>query len=360
MFNNEPGASFDARSDWTFGWDFIGGIPTFNNLAGATFGVSNDGGGDGTQMGLIFNNDGTVEVNSGSLLLGFLFDASVAGSATSSGEFDGASGTSLGFWSVSQEFTATSSIDAGNVVFVEGEYDVAGSYGASGQTQVNLGATVNFTGTVANVGSSLDIVPSNGNALANFSPAVPTTLATGECTVTGTLTGTDSFVITGALTWSGSLSTTGTIDAEGGITANGGSLQNGTLNNYGAASWSEGNIAADNGAVFNNEPGASFDAQSDWRFGWDFIGGVPTFNNLAGATFGVANDGGGDGTQMGLIFNNDGAVEVNSGSLLLGFCSDACGGRQVATSSGEFDGASGTSLGRFWSVSQEFTADVEH
>ncbi|MGO9923386.1 MAG: Ig-like domain repeat protein [Isosphaeraceae bacterium] len=304
IFNNEPGATFNADADGLMDGD------TFNNLVGATFAVANDGV-VGTQMALVFNNAGAVDVNSGSLTLGYFY---VTGAAVSSGTFYGAPGTELGFLA-SQDFTSTSNINADNVGFswfngaAGGLYTMAGTYQVSGATTISY-TTINFTGAVC-LGTSLDVY-----GTADFSPASPTTLNTNECTVgvltgtTGELTGTDNFVISGPLTLSGGTSsTTGTVDAEGGMTITSGDLEYGTLNNYGAATWS-GSIGIGDGATINNLSGASFDVQGDESLGYTG-GAVGTFNNDPGATFDAANDGNG-GAQMALSFNNAGTVNLGS------------------------------------------------
>ena len=45
---------------------------------------------------------------------------------------------------------------------------------------------------------------------------------------------------------------------------------------------------------------------------------MPIFNNLAGATFTKSGGTGSAGTQVGVVFNNAGAVELASGTLQLG------------------------------------------
>jgi hypothetical protein len=332
--NNEAGATFNAETDGQFVGD------AFNNLAGATFNVANDGV-IGPRMALVFNNAGMVNVNSGGLTLGYFY---VSGAAVSSGAFYGAPGTGLGFL-VAQDFTPTSSINAPDVGFNGfngGVYDVEGSYAVSGRTVLDVGAHVNFTGTVSSVGTSFDIIPFNNNASANFSPTTPVTLTTSECTITGTLTGSDSFIVTGPLTLNGAaLSTTGTIDAEGGLAVTGGSLDYCTLNNYGTATWSGTNgLLAGHGATVNNEPGATFAAQTDSSFDWNGAGAVPTFNNIAGATFTKSGGTGASGTQLGLVFNNAGTVSVQSGTLAFGESSVTA----TASSTGSFQGAPGTTL----------------
>ena len=165
VFNNEAGASFDVQGDVDFRWDGNGAVATFNNLAGSAFVKSSGTGPAGSKIGLDFNNAGTVDLESGLLLLGYFY---VTGNATSSGTFLGATGTTLGFL-VSQDFTATSSI-AGDTVDFGGQinycvYNDAGTYSATSQTVVGSSATANFTGVVTGVGSSLDIYGES-----NFSP----------------------------------------------------------------------------------------------------------------------------------------------------------------------------------------------
>ena len=351
MLNNEPGATFDAQSDDSLVWGgFVstgaGAVPTFNNLAGAAVVKSGGTGSTGTQMGVVFNNAGVVDVQSGTLALGA---DDVIATATSSGSFQGAPGTTLEFLT-SQDFAAASSIDADTVVFSSG-YDNsndAGTYSASTATLIEGSAAVTFTGAVSSVGASLDI-----SGVADFGPAVPATLSTGECTIVNSyLAGTDSLIVTGMLTLDGGiLQTSGTTDAEGGITiedysSTGAVLEYGTLNNYGTASWTGGAIVANNGAVLNNEPGATFDAQSDDSLVWGgFVstgaGAVPTFNNLAGAAVVKSGGTGSTGTQMGVVFNNAGVVDVQSGTLQLG---GSFPGGQPVTNSGTVTVGAGTTL----------------
>ena len=286
VFNNEPGATFGAQSDANFRWDGNGTVPIFNNLAKATFVKSGGTGAGGTHMGLVFNNDGTVDIRSGTLNLG-VPAPTPDGSATSSGAFLGAQGTTLNLTGVDQNLTETSNIDVPNVGFADGNVNVAGAYIASGQTLLLTGAHVNFSGTVTlGATSSLDIVPTNGDAFANFSPGTPATLTVGECTLTGALSGTDSFTIDGLLTLglpnatAGTLNTSGTVNAMGGMTIAGAVLQYGTLNNFGTATWNGvGLIGASYGAVFNNEPGAVFNAQAGADFTQSGGGNAPAFNN---------------------------------------------------------------------------------
>ncbi len=314
VFNNEAGATFNADADGQMVGD------TFDNLAGATFAVANDGN-PGAQMALDFNNAGTVDVNSGSLTLGYFY---VTGAAISSGTFYGAPGTSLGFM-VSQDFTSTSIIDADNVGFswfdgyFGGLYTVAGTYQATDTTEIS-GTTVDFTGSVS-LGAALNVASAG---TADFSPADPVTVTTGECTVSGTLTGSDSLAIGGPLNWSGgTLSTTGTVEVLGGMTINGGVLDGTTLDNYGTADWDSGAIGASDGAVFNNEPGAAFDVPAPaavGNFNGNDGGTTGVFNNLRGATI-CFGDGGTSGTPnvvMALDLNNSGALYLLEGALTLG------------------------------------------
>jgi len=310
VFNNKPGATLNSQCDGGAG---SGGI--LNNLAGATIVVNNDGQA-GMGMGEIVNNDGVIDLDSGSLDLGGTFSGT-GGTAISNGKFCAAPGTTLNF-SFPENFTPTSSINADTVGFNSyynpGAFNVAGNYAACQETSL-IDTTVNFTGTVTRVGSSA-LILAFPNATANFSPSTPTTLTTTECTIGAgcTLTGTDSFVVTGSLTWAGTLSTTGTVDAMGGISITGIGTLESTLNNYGTGTLSSENLLyffIDNGGKFNNEPSGTFEMEGP-AVGVSYQGSAGAFNN-AGTL--VANPGAtGEAFFYGPL-TNTGTVDVQSGLL---------------------------------------------
>jgi hypothetical protein len=183
------------------------------------------------------------------------------------------------------------------------------------------GIIVTHSSSASDSVSSLTISASDSTLdLSNGSLSIAATSSiSGDLTMEGgTLSAAGTLTVSGSATWTGGTITGGgALAAEGGIaiSGNGPTLNGSTLNNYGAATCS-GSISVGNGATINNLAGASFDIQGDTSLNYSG-GAVPTFNNESGATVTVANDGIG-GTQMGLIFNNAGTINLQSGTLQLG------------------------------------------
>ena len=278
VFINQAGGVFDAQSDAFIDHGF-GTVPTFNNSG--TFKKS--GGTGTTTLEPVFNNTGVVQVQSGTLDL--------TGGGTSSGSFDAASGTTLDF--------------------------------GSGTHTLNTGATFTGAGPSRVVGGTATV--NGATTAANFAQSG------------GTLNGTDTLTISGTFNWTGgTMSGSGTtsIASGGTLTFSGSStktLSVRTVDNAGTVNLIDtGQFDLRNGAVFTNQAGGVFDAQSDAFMDHGF-GTVPTFNN--NGTF--KKSGGTGTTTFEPIFNNTGAVQVQSGTL------DLTGG---GTSSGSFDAASGTTL----------------
>ncbi|MGO9542420.1 MAG: hypothetical protein ACLPN2_17710, partial [Terriglobales bacterium] len=146
----------------------------------------------------------------------------------------------------------------------------------------------------------------------------------------GTLGGSSTLTVSGVLTWSGGTeSGTGTTNANGGMTLTVEPFLSGrTLNNTKVATWNGSAFLMENGAVVNNQAGATWDHENDSNI--QFEGGTtPVFNN-AGTfekTGGTGTSGGGVGASI--TFNNTGSVTDSSGILFLsnvGVCSGTCTG----------------------------------
>jgi hypothetical protein len=146
----------------------------------------------------------------------------------------------------------------------------------------------------------------------------------------GTLASSGTLTVSGLLTWSGGTqSGTGTTNANGGMALTGEPFLSGvTLNNKGAATWDGSAFLIENGAVFNNLSGATWNHENDSLL--QFEGGtVPIFNN-AGTfekTGGTSTSGG--GVSDAITFNNTGTVTDSSGILSvsnIGVCSGTCAG----------------------------------
>jgi hypothetical protein len=88
-------------------------------------------------------------------------------------------------------------------------------------------------------------------------------------------------------------------------------MRSGTLTNAGTATWSgTGDVLVANGAVWNNQAGATFEIQNDRSILWWF-NALPTFNN-AGTVLRSTSTG---TAAIGIAFNNTGKVEVRTGTL---------------------------------------------
>jgi hypothetical protein len=109
------------------------------------------------------------------------------------------------------------------------------------------------------------------------------------------------------------MSGAGVTNANGGLALSGTTktLNARTLSNSGTATWSGGDIAAGNGAIFNNPTASTFTNTFNGNFLFNQGGTITQFNN--GGTF--AKTTGTGVTLMQVNFSNTGAVNVNSGTL---------------------------------------------
>ena len=291
VINNLAGGLFDAQGDGNYPLNYIySNQPTFNNAG--TF--RRDNGSGVTYFGsIIFNNTGSVEVQSGRLQFGgtpFNNDGSlhVAGDGnvdltnggTSSGSFTADSGANV-------------NLIGGNFTLNNGSsFAGAGFYGITGGVYIH--------GTVSG---------------SNFQ------MASGQLGAGSNLT------LIGTMTWSGGdiLDTNLTVAAGATLNITGTNSRlwlGGSLSNSGTVVWSSGtlnsgsNFSSDPGLVINNLAGGLFDAQGDGNYPLNYIySNQPTFNNAG--TF--RRDNGSGVTYFGsIIFNNTGSVEVQSGRLQFG------------------------------------------
>ena len=264
VFNNQAGGTFDLTSDAQFGGNFRG---TVNNAG--TFDADPGGGNTTTVAAAVFNNTGTVNINSSSF--------QVINNGTDSGAVNAAAGASLVF---------TSSL-------VTNLYTITPAATFTG----GAGASLAFVGPFTSV--ELDA-----------SWTVPDfTLSSGQLSGTGNLT------VTGSANWTGGTITgTGAFNIPAGAklsistTTNFKSLTGGrTLNNAGTVTWTDGTI--DSGAPFVINNTGTFLIQGDvnLQHNADSI-----FNNS-----GTLTKSGGTGISnfRRLTLNNTGTVIVNSGTL---------------------------------------------
>ncbi len=308
-FTNSAGASFDIQTDA----DFSGG--SFINQGSLVKSVG-AGGAAKTEVSALFNNTGSVNAQQG--ILAFTGGGTHSGSFTSS-----ATG-----WI---EFAGSSSNPTHNLTSgasVSGNARHTSSFGA---TVVNVGAGYNTTRT--------EIAPSGIFEVASGAAANTTTLGI----FNGTYRGAGNFVASGLVEY-----TDGQVGGFGGqVIANGGLAISGTgsktlgasngivssgIVNNGAGTWSgSGSISNWATGRFTNSAGASFDIQTDADFsGGSFINQgslVKSVGNTQAATvIGAAFSNASTGTvqvQRGVLevataFNNQGTINVESGSTFLG------------------------------------------
>lgn len=160
---------------------------------------------------------------------------------------------------------------------------------------------------------------------------------------TGTVTGTFGLTTKELFAWTGgTMSGVGVLNANGGLSLAGGTktLNGRTINNTGAATWTAGQLSTGNGAIFNNQLGATFDTNFDGTLANNQGGAALIFNNAGTFT----KSAGALTTTFGAIFANTGTVNADSGTLSL---------------SGSVTQHSGTTLlGGTWNVSNGASLNI--
>jgi hypothetical protein len=214
--------------------------------------------------------------------------------------------------------SASSISGAGSVLFQFGSATVAGTYNVTGSTVLRA-ETADFSGNVPSVGSSLT-VGSQGPTTVDFHDSP---LNVSNLTLQGSAVLTSGPIQTTNFNWfTGTLQGTGSVTvAANGNLALGGypgeTLDGRSLDNYGMAkltdlSGSVGSIDLINGAVWNNELGATFTIETSNYFFQDTSKSNGTFNN-AGSLLVTSPTGA--GAEFDCTFNNTGVVQIDSGNL---------------------------------------------
>jgi hypothetical protein len=318
VLNNLPGAVFDYEGS---------GIGTLNtpgthslNNEGVFRKSSNSG---NAVVGVSFNNSGTVEVHSGSL--------SILGPGTHTGAFQVDTGATLEFGyfgGAPHLLTASSQITGAGNLALSASADVLGAMALGGTVTVT-GGTNTFSGSFSNI-SVLSILAGRVdfnttqrvtvNALSlsagrvNFNTTQP--VAFGQLNVAGgTLATGDPLVVLGPTMWTGGMLDVDKINILGSLNLAGGILilNGGTLNNFGAATWSSGSIFTGAGSLISNAPFASFSITFDGQTFAGF-GGSRAFWNA-----GLLRKTGGTGqaTISDAVYNT-GTIAGQSGTLAFG------------------------------------------
>lgn len=314
-----------------------------------------------------FTNSGTLNVNAATF--------SLTGGGTNSGTINIYPGSA--FTATTQSFSNTGTINyingtnsltvsaqynnaaAGHINVQAGSLTITGTGATnSGNFNIAAGATLQLNSDYTQSATATITGPGTlvlSSAISNFSGALnstgslqitaPITFKTDQNLVgtitlsapnnnTATISGSSNVLLTGPLIWTrGTMSGSGTTTLPAGHVLN---LSGGTTNAIldGRTFINSGTVLSTailggvNGATFNNQAGAIFNAVGD--LSWT-SGAVPVFNNagLLEKTSGVS-------TYVSWFLNNSGSVQVQSGTLNLN------GG---GTGTGMFNIAAGTTLG---------------
>src|SRR5262249_2985283 len=177
------------------------------------------------------------------------------------------------------------------------------------------GGQVNMEGTFANPtmlftnSANTDVALTNSTVLAMNGPQTIRNLTMSS----GTLAGTGDLNVTGTITWTGgTFAGTGRIVSQGALQIRGTgdkALTGRTLVNAGTATWEAGTVRGTDRASFVNQADATFDIRSAGTF----LAVYGTFTNAGTVR---KSDGAGIAT-LAPLFNNDGTVEANAGTLSL-------------------------------------------
>jgi fibronectin-binding autotransporter adhesin len=296
QLSGSNGAVLDNDAAFNITGDSASGALTINN-SGTIIKTSPVSTGityfDNANIDDIFNSTGTVDVNSGTLVI------DGAGTQVEAGTFDVAAGSALEFDNM--------------------------SYGCdSGDVQLNAGTTFAGAGLYEFIHGTLSI---NTNlSVANFTQ-------TG-----GTINGPDTLAITGAFNWDGGdIDGTGTTTVPKGATLsiqgpNTVNLTGGhVLNIAGSATWSGASAFDGSGGSTVNISG-TFAIQSDSTSGGLVVDNSGTITKTSPVKSGW--------TFFSDVLNNAGTVDVNSGILAL----DVGGPNPVQIEAGIFNVASGAEL----------------
>jgi hypothetical protein len=297
LLSNTPAGTLDLTTDGS-PFQIGSGNPLFAN-AGALRKTAGTG---STTFYLLCANTGSVQVNSGTLIL-TLTDGT--------GSFSVAGGATLSVNGTATLGSGASITGAGNFTMTTGLLTNNGTFNVSG-TNTFTGGTAVFAGGCTLTNNTLVV---NGGTVAFNGPGTvaPASLLLSQ----GTLQGSQAVTVSGPFVWSGgylgSAGSTTVVTANGGLTMNGfAKYLYGTLVNNGAGTWSAWAVYCYGTAQFSNAPAATLDLTADGNFLY-VAGGSPTFVN-AGTLRKTAGSG---TTAISLPCANIGSVQANSGTLAL-------------------------------------------
>jgi RHS repeat-associated protein len=280
VFENK--GTFDDPSEGTIFAATGGTAPLIENTG--TFEKTTDSG--ASQVGVTFENDGTVDAQTGQL-------AFTGGSTP--GEAGAGSWTGYGEASIAFQ---SGSFSLGSGVKLAGDVDVTGGSVSAGDLQASSGTLIVSAG-------SLELTDASTTShLPDFE------------LWNGSLSGAGSLVVSSSFYWGGGgvMSGSGrTVVGPGGSGAAyfggyGGSLDERTFVNEGSFEWAPGTLAGADGGTIENK--GTFDDSSE---GTIFSGSEAAIDNTG--TFEKTKESG--TSQVGFQFENNGTVEAQTGQLVL-------------------------------------------
>ncbi len=292
IISNAPSGTINVTVNVSQG--SFGGTHTFNNAGQLNVTVSGT-----ANIADAFNNSGSVEVNGGT------FDCS--GGGTETGSFTAVSGATLEFGSGTFAINSGATLSgAGNFLVNGGVVGVNVPLNLSGTWTFGSGtATLSSTTTV----SGNSVVISGGTV--NFVGAGPWQPGTVSI-ANGTLGGTVPVTVqtTGGMSWSAGTILSNLVQFPGGTFSGSLALNAGEIINTGTLNWSATTVNTGNGSIISNAPAGIINLTANLSQG--SFGPGHTFNNagqlnVSVSGFAAIND----------VFNNTGAVAINSGGLNL-------------------------------------------
>jgi len=294
------GATWLLQSD--AGFINLGAAGSFINHAAGTF--RKTAGTGVTSFGVVFDNDGVCEIQTGTI------DLTAGG--TAAGSFVGSPGSTLRWSGGSYLLTDASSVTAPTVSLTFGNLDVHGSFAAATATSVTGGAMTLHPD--ASVGALGAVSISTGTL--TLDSGDPVSVDTLSLASNGTLQGSDTLSVAGATTWTAGVMTgSGITNANAGValSTNGTKELSGTrrLNTGGSSTWDgAGANRLATGAVIHNT--GTWNAQSDATMSrLNASGGL--FENAAGGIFRKTAGAGTSAFQF--PFTNAGSVRGQTGTL---------------------------------------------
>ncbi len=253
--------------------DYGNAQSTFSN-----FGSFQHTGTSSSHIFIVYDNDGSTQVTSGTLHL--------RGGGNSSGSFNATSPGALFFGEGTHTLSATSSVTgSGTLGIFTGSTVVNGSWTVSGTTDLQ-GGTISFNTAATTV-----------NALLRGSDVA----GSGSLTVSGTMSWTAGRIVNGA-------TLIGTHGATLNLIGGNEDIVGSTLNNDGTVNWTSGRIRTGFGTHINND--GLWIAQANNAIVNDYGGAQSTFSNS-----GIFRQQGSGTTTIAIDFINFGSVEILTGTL---------------------------------------------